>query len=100
MTSDLNMRMSKVTITNRPTLEPSEFCKTHFNYNPDIWGDRGRCNRLLAQVLDISVKTVEGWGDNFKECPERYKRELDIINSLMMAEDTLKRYKMDRDSLS
>lgn len=86
-------------LSTRKTLEPLDFCRKYSKYTSDEWGYRKQWNALIAKVLDISVETVKGWGDGFKECPERYKRQLDVIDSLMQAEDVLRRHGLNRDNL-
>jgi len=80
-------------------LEPTEFCRKYSRYNAEQWGYKGHWNRLIARVLDLSDKTVEGWGDDFKECPERYKKQLDMVDHLIQAKELLKKMGIDPDNL-
>lgn len=87
--------MTVLTLQHMNALEPLDFCRKYSKYTPEQWGYKGQWNRLIARVLEISVKTVEGWGEDFKECPERYKHQLDMVDALITAKETLERLGID-----
>lgn len=91
--------MKVATFKTRSIVQPSDFCRKYSRYTPDMWGYRKQWNMLLARVLDIGVSTVAGWGADFEECPERYKRLLDMADALMTAETALKKHGLSRDEL-
>lgn len=84
-----------LTLEKMKALEPLEFCRIYSRHTPDDWGHKNQWNILLSRVLSVSSRTVEGWGDNFKGCPPRYKRELDMIHALTVARQTLEKLGID-----
>jgi len=73
------------------TFDPVEFCRKYSDVPPDQWGYKGKWNYFIAENLEVSVKTVEGWGDDFKECPERYKKLLWTKSKLSAAQELIER---------
>jgi hypothetical protein len=82
-------------------LEPKAFCEKYARLREEEYGYKGNWTRLLAHVLDISVKTVETWGTppDFPDCPDRYKREIARINALLQAEELLKAHNLNEEFL-
>jgi hypothetical protein len=80
-------------------LNPEQFCEKYAKKQKGEWGYRGNWNRLLSYVLDVSEKTVEAWGPNFEDCPEKYRRRLAEIDALKTAEQILKRHGLSQEFL-
>jgi hypothetical protein len=69
--------------------------------NPNQYGYKGNWKRLLAYVLDISLKAVDDWGPcpEFPNCPDKYKRILEMTDALIVAEQTIKKYGLTEQQL-
>ncbi|HAA26472.1 MAG TPA: hypothetical protein DCE56_00805 [Cyanobacteria bacterium UBA8553] len=80
-------------------LNPEKFCEKYAKKQKGEWGYRASWKRLLAYVLDVSEKTVEAWGPDYENCPEKYQKRLAEIDALKTAEQILKRHGLSQEFL-
>lgn len=76
-----------------------EFCLKYSPYSPLDWGYKKHWNKFIADALEISVSTVAGWGQDYKECPPQFIRMLDLLDAGMHLKMVLRRYGLAADSL-
>ncbi|MDF5731226.1 MAG: hypothetical protein PUP92_25300 [Rhizonema sp. PD38] len=96
--------MSKIAVLNLlfanfKALNPEKFCEKYAKKQKGEWGYRANWNKLLAYVLDVSEKTVESWGPDFENCPEKYQKRLAEIDALKIAEAILKKHGLSQEFL-
>lgn len=96
--------LSKIAVLNpffvyARALNPEHFCEKYAKKQKGEWGYRANWNRLLSYVLEVSEKTVEAWGADFENCPEKYRKRLAEIDALKTAEQILKRHGLSQEFL-
>lgn len=91
--------MLNLLFANPKALNPEKFCEKYAKKQKGEWGYRANWNKLLAYVLDVSEKTVESWGPDFENCPEKYQKRLAEIDALKIAEAILKKHGLSQEFL-
>lgn len=75
-------------------LKPSEFCRNYINLEPDERGYRISCVKLLSEVLNTPIRTIQKWWDaDIDSCPS-------WVNEVLVREHALRQIQIQLDRIN